>query len=286
MIERCRDAFSVRMMCERLGVSPSGYYEWRGRPPSERARANQQLLKRIRALHEGSEGVLGRRRIHEDLLDEGVEASVNRVGRLMKNADLYGVPQRRRWRKKASAPRPSAVRNHLQRNFEASSSNSKWVTDITYVRTAEDWLYLCVVIDLHARLVVGWSMSAVQDRHLVLQAVLMALWQRENRSPVVLHSDRGTQFTSDEYQRFLKGHNLTCSMSAVGSCADNALVEGFFGMLKRERVNRRRYRSRADARADIFDYIERFYNPRMRSRLKREQRKKITLNETVRGNGT
>lgn len=286
MIERCRDAFPVRMMCERLSVSPSGYYEWRGRPPSERARANQRLLKRIRELHEGSEGVLGRRRIHEDLFDEGVEAGVNRVGRLMKKAELYGIPQRRRWRKKPSSPRPSAVRNHLDRNFEASSSNSKWATDITYVRTAEDWLYLCVVIDLHARLVVGWSMSAVQDRHLVLQAVLMALWQREDRTPVVLHSDRGTQFTSDEYQRFLKGHNLTCSMSAVGSCADNALVEGFFGMLKRERVNRRRYRSRAEARADIFDYIERFYNPRMRSRLKREQSKETRLNETVRGNGT
>jgi len=286
MIERCRDAFPVRMMCECLGVSPSGYYEWRGRPPSDRTRANQKLLKRIRELHEGNEGVLGRRRIHEDLLDEGVEAGVNRVGRLMKQAELYGIPQRRRWRKKPSAPRPTAVGNHLDRNFEASSSNSKWATDITYVRTAEDWLYLCVVIDLHARLVVGWSMSAVRDRHLVLQAVLVALWQREDRSPVVLHSDRGTQFTSDEYQRFLKGHNLICSMSAVGSCADNALVEGFFGMLKRERVNRRRYRSRAEARADIFDYIECFYNPRMRSRPKRDQLKKITLNETVRGSGT
>ena len=286
MIERCRDAFPVRMMCERLGVSPSGYYEWRVRPPSTRTRANQRLLRRIRELHEGSEGVLGRRCIHEDLLDEGILAGVNRVGRLMKNAGLYGIPQRRRWRKKTSAPRPPAVQNHLERNFEASRSNIKWATDITYVRTAEDWLYLCVVIDLHARLVVGWSMSAVQDRQLVLQAVLMALWQREDRSPVVLHSDRGTQFTSDEYQRFLKGHNLTCSMSAVGSCADNALVEGFIGMLKRERVNRRRYQTRAQARADIFDYIESFYNPRMRSKLRRQQSKQIKLDETVRGIGT
>lgn len=121
--------------------------------------------------------------------------------------------------------------------------NTRWATDITYVRTVEDWLYLCVVIDLYSRLVVGWSMSAVQDRQLVLQAVLMALWQREDRSPLVLHSDRGCQFTSDEYQRFLKGHNVTCSMSGIGSCADNALVEGFFGMLKRERANRRSYRT-------------------------------------------
>jgi putative transposase len=150
------------------------------------------------------------------------------------------------------------------------------------VRTAESWLYLCVVIDLHSRQVVGWSMSAVQDRQLVLQAVLMALWQREDRSPVILHSDRGCQFTSDEYQRFLKGHNLVCSMSAVGSCADNALVEGFFGMLKRERVNRRRYVTRAQARSDIFDYIERFYNPRMRRRLENQKLKDETLNLPVR----
>ena len=120
----------------------------------------------------------------------------------------------------------------------------------------------------------------------MLQAVLMALWQREDRSPVILHSDRGCQFTSDEYQRFLKGHNLVCSMSAVGSCADNALVEGFFGMLKRERVHRRRYATRAEARADIFDYIERFYNPRMRRRLAKIGRQENILNSTVRRIGT
>lgn len=149
--------------------------------------------------------------------------------------------------------RPEHVENHLARDFASPAANRKWVTDITFIRTAESWLYLCVVIDLYSRLVVGWSMSAVQDRQLVLQAVLMALWQREDRDPVLLHSDRGCQFTSEEYQRFLRGHNLICSMSAVGSCADNALVEGFFGMLKRERVNRRHYLTRADARADVFD---------------------------------
>lgn len=141
------------------------------------------------------------------------------------------------------------------------------MTDITYVRTQENWLYLCVVIDLYSGVVVGWSMSHIQDRQLVVQAVLMALWQREARTPVILHSDRGCQFTSDEYQRFLTGHNLICSMSAVGSCADNAAAESFFGVLKRERVNRRQYRSRAEARADIFDYIERFHNPRKRRQL-------------------
>jgi putative transposase len=194
------------------------------------------------------------------------------------SADGPGRPERR-------ATRPGNVDNHLDRDFTAPEPNHAWVTDITYVRTAESWLYLCIVIDLYSRLVVGWSMSAVQDRQLVLQAVLMALWQRQDRSPVILHSDRGCQFTSDEYQRFLKGHSLVCSMSAVGSCADNALAEGFFGMLKRERVNRRRYRTRAEARTDIFDYIERFYNPRMRRRLRNSEQAEVTLNSTVRGNG-
>ncbi len=282
MIERCREAFPIRMMCRELKVSPSGYYDWRERPPSAQAQSNQRLMERIQSLHAASDGVLGRRRIRDDLVDEGERCSPNRVGRLMQGAGLKGIPQRKRWCKKTSGTRPDTVRNHLARDFTAAQANDKWVTDITFVRTAEHWLYLCVVIDLYSRLVVGWSMSASQDRQLVLQAVLMALWQREDREPVILHSDRGCQFTSDEYQRFLKGHNLVCSMSAIGSCADNAAAEGFFGMLKRERVNRRRYYTRAEARADIFDYIERFYNPRMRRKLQKIENREIDLNSSVR----
>lgn len=159
------------------------------------------------------------------------------------------------------------------------SPNTKWVTDITYIDTDEGWLYLSAVLDLHPGIVVGWSMSHCQTRELVIQAVLMALWQREDRSPIILHSDRGCQFTSGEYQRFLKGHNLICSMSAVGSCADNAAMEGFFGLLKRERVNRRKYRTRAEARADVFDYIERFHNPRRRRQLEGIKQKEILLTQ-------
>ena len=239
---------------------------------------------RIRDLHEGSDRVLGRRRMHEDLRDDGETAGVNRVGRLMKQDGLYGIPQKRRWRKKASEPRPPLVQNHLQRDFQSLEPNTRWATDITYVRTAEDWLYLCVVIDLYSRLVVGWSMSAIQKRQLVLQAVLMALWQRHERTPLVLHSDRGCQFTSDEYQRFLKSR--TCSMSGVGSCADNALVEGFFGMLRRERVNRSHYRTRAQARSDSLDCIEGFYKPRMKNRLVRKRSQENGLSQTVREIGT
>ncbi|PLW66538.1 IS3 family transposase, partial [Pseudohalioglobus lutimaris] len=131
----------------------------------------------------------------------------------------------------------------------------------------EGWLYLTVVVDLFCGQVVGWSMSGRMDRQLVIQAVLMALWQRKSKEQVVLHSDRGSQFTSHEYQQFLVGHNITCSMSAVGSCYDNAAAESFFGLLKRERVNRRRYATRSEARADVFEYIELTYNPRKRRKL-------------------
>jgi len=280
MIERCREAYPIRLMCRCLKVSPGGFYDWRDRPLSPRARENQRLLERIRVLHAESDGVLGAPRICDDLHDEGETCGENRVARLMQLDGLQGIPCKKKHRNKPSGTRPSDVANHLARDFAAEEPNTKWVTDITYIRIVGGvFLYLSVVIDLYSGLVVGWSMSRTQNRQLVLQAVLMALWQRASRQPVILHSDRGCQFTSDEYQRFLKGHNLTCSMSGVGSCADNAACEGFFGMLKRERVNRRRYDSHAEARVDIFDYIERFYNPRKRRKLEALKRKKSNLTQ-------
>jgi len=279
MIERCRDAFPIRMMCRNLKVSPSGYYDWRDRPLSARARDNRRLLVRIRSLHADGDGVLGSPRIWDDLRHEGETCSLNRVARLMQVNGIQGIPQKKRWGKKTSGDRPSGIKNHLQRDFHASEPNTKWVTDITYIDTDEGWLYLSAVLDLHLGIVVGWSMSHRQTRELVIQSVLMALWQREDRSPVILHSDRGCQFTSGEYQRFLKGHNLLCSMSAVGSCADNAAMEGFFGLLKRERANRRKCRTRAEARADVFDYIERFLNPRRRRQLEVAKQKVLLLTQ-------
>ena len=279
MIERCREAFPVRLTCRCLRVSPSGYYDWRDRAPSARERDNRRLLGRIEALHAASDGVLGAPRLWEDLRYAGESCSLNRVARLMQKQGLQGIPARRRWRKKSSGARPAGIENHLARDFRAHEQNTKWVTDITFIETAEGWLYLSAVKDLHSDAIVGWSMSHRQTRELVIQAVLMALWQREDRSPVILHSDRGCQFTSGEYQRFLTGHNLVCSMSAVGSCADNAAMEGFFGMLKRERVHRRIYQTRAEARADVFDYIERFHNPRCRRRLEAAKRKELLLTQ-------
>lgn len=278
-MDRCRGQFPTRLMCRCLRVSPSGFYAWRSRQPSQRAIEDRRLLERMRELHEQSDGVFGSPRMWEELRYEGETCSKNRVARLMRADGLRGVPQAKRWRKKPSGDRPFGVANHLERDFQSDEPNAKWVTDITYIGSGEGWLYLCVVQDLCWKEIVGWSMGASQRRELVLQAVLMALWQREGNAPVILHSDRGTQFTSDEYQRFLVGHNLTCSMSAVGTCADNAAAESFFGLLKRDRVHRRRYATRAEARADIFDYIERFHNPRMRRRQERLMREGSTLTQ-------
>jgi putative transposase len=279
MIQRCRTAFPIRMMCRCVRVSPSGYYGWVPRVPSARVQENVRLWARIRARYADHDGVVGSPRIWEDLRYAGERCGRHRVARLIRWAGLHGVPQRRQWRKKPAGARPSGTRNHLDRNFSAAAPNTKWVTDITYVRTAEHWLYLCSVLDVYSGLVVGWSMSPRQDRQWVVHAVLMALWPRPARTPVILHSDRGCQFTSEEYQRFLEAHQVICSMSAVGSCADNAAAESFFGVLKRERVNRQHYRSRAEARADIFDYIERCHNPRQRRRLEMQKREQLLLTQ-------
>jgi putative transposase len=273
VIERCRSDYPVGMMCRCLEVSTSGFYAWVRRKPGPRARANAGLLERIREIHEDSKGVIGAPRMQEDLVDEGMHASVNRVARLMARAGLQGWPRRtrRRFGGKPGA-RPVGIENRLERDFHASEPETKWVTDITEVVTQEGKLYLCVVVDLYSKLVVGWSMHHRQDRHMVVRAVQMAVWQRQGRSEVILHSDRGGQFISGTYQKFLGGNALVSSMSAVGHCADNAACEGFFGMLKRERVHHRCYRTRDEARADLFDYLERFHNPRMRRRVARRDR--------------
>lgn len=266
-IQRHRGLYPIRLMCRCLKTSHSGFHAWATRVLSKRAQDNTRLLGKIHQRHADSDGVMGAPRMHEELSYEGETASLNRVARLMAGAGLFGVPQKRRWRHKPSGVRPAHVRNHLERDFAALEPNTKWVTDITFIKTGEGWLYLCAVLDLFSDRIVGWSMSSVQDRHMVLKAVMMACWQQLDRSPVILHSDRGTQFTSADYQQFLQDHHIISSMSAVGHCGDNAAMEGFFGLLKRERVYRRRYLTLAEATADVFDYIERFHNPRMQRRL-------------------
>lgn len=278
MIERCRQNFPVNMMCRLLKVSTTGYYDWRLRKPSQRQQDNSRLLRKIELLHTESDGVFGSPRIWEELRYQGELCSRNRVARLMKSAKLVGIPAVKQWRRRSSTQRPKHVVNHLERDFSATKPNIKWVTDITYIRTGEGWLYLAVVIDLYSRQVIGWSMSHRMEKELVIQAVLMALLQKKQLGNVILHSDRGSQYTSHEYQHFLKTHHIVSSMSAVGSCYDNAAAESFFGLLKRERVNRRKYTTRAEARTDIFDYIERFYNQRKQRFLNSDNIHQTTLN--------
>ncbi len=171
------------------------------------------------------------------------------------------------------------MRNLLERDFTALEPETKWVTDITEIKTGHGKLYLCIVLDLFDQRVVGWSMHHRQDRHMVIRAVQMAVWQRQGSHPVILHSDRGSQFRSGDYQNHLKDNALVCSMSAVGHCGDNAACEGFFGLLKRERVYRTTYPTLDAARADVFEYIERFHNPRMRRRVARQDLKFSTLSQ-------
>ena len=266
-------------MCRCLKVSASGFYAWESRIPSKRQIENARIAVQMKEMHTDSGGVIGAPRMHEDLEAEGEKLSLNRVARLMVKHGLQGWPRKKGRGSKRSSVRPDGVRNHLKRDFTAQEPDSKWVTDITEVKTQQGKLYLCVVLDLYSKLVIGWSMHHRQDRQMVMRAVEMAVWQKQGGGASILHSDRGSQFTSGDYQRLLKRHDLISSMSAVGHCADNAACEGFFGVMKRERINPKNYRTQDEARSDIFDYIERFHNPRMRRRLAaQDQRFSALLN--------
>ena len=267
-------------MCRCLRVSASGYYDWSKRLPSTRQLDNERLLDRIRELHEDSRGTLGAGRMQEDLADAGEPVSLNRVARLMAEDGLQGWPRpKRRGQRGRPALTPPGVRNLLERDFTALEPETKWVTDITELKTRQGKLYLCIVLDLFDQRVVGWSMHHRQDRQMVIRAVQMAVWQRQGSDPVILHSDRGSQFRSGDYQRYLAANELVCSMSAVGHCGDNAACEGFFGLLKRERVYRTTYPTLDAARSDVFEYIERFHNPRMRRRVARQDQKLSALSQ-------
>ncbi|HDS1577201.1 TPA: IS3 family transposase [Stenotrophomonas maltophilia] len=274
VIERCRDEFPIRLMCRCLRVSTSGYYDWSKRLPSPRQCDNERLLGRIHALHQDSRGTLGAGRMQEDLVEEGLTASRNRVARLMALAGLQGWPRpKRRGQCAQPALTPPCVRNLLERDFSALEPETKWVTDITEIKTQQAKLYLCVVLDLFDQRIVGWSMHHRQDRQMVIRAVQMTVWQRQERHPLILHSDRGSQFRSGDYQDYLAANGLLCSMGAVGHCGDNAACEGFFGLLKRERIYRTTYPTLDAARSDVFEYIERRHNPRMRRRRVKQDQK-------------
>jgi len=261
-IDRRRSLYPVRMMSHALRVSASGYYAWRVRPESQRSRDDRHLTQIIRCVHAESDGTYGSPRIHAELKEGGIPCGEAKVARLMHKAGLKGCPKRRfRVTTRSGLAR---AENLLDQNFSAELPNERWASDITYIWTGQGWLYLAVVMDLYSRRIIGWSMSRRINRHLVLNALSMALGQRRPGQNLIHHSDRGVQYLSDDFQALLRQHGITCSMSDKGSCYDNAVVESFFASLKRERINRRKYRTRDEARADVFDYIERFYNRKRR----------------------
>ena len=264
-IARHQSIWPVRTMCRMLEVSHGGFYDWSARGPSRRSLEQARLTGLIRQSFLESDRTYGSPRVWRDVVDWGERCSEKRVARLMRAAQLRGrLKRRRRPIDEGLRPEHTIAPNVLQRQFEATAPNKKWVADFTYVWTAEGWLYVAVVLDLFSRKVVGWSMSSEMTTQLVLDALMMAIWRRGKPMELLHHSDQGSQYTSEDFQRLLSDQGITCSMSRRGDCWDNAAVESFFSTLKEERLNRKRYRTRDEGRADVFDYIERFYNPRRR----------------------
>ncbi|WP_096917508.1 IS3 family transposase [Escherichia coli] len=253
----------VRLLCRVLDVHPSGFYAWLQQPHSQRHQAGLRLTGQIKQFWLESGCVYGYRKIHLDLRDSGQQCGVNRVWRLMKRVGIkaqVGYRSPRALKGEASIVSP----NRLQRQFNPDAPDERWVTDITYIRTHEGWLYLAVVVDLFSRKIIGWSMQSRMTKDIVLNALLMAVWRRNPEKQVLVHSDQGSQYTSHEWQSFLKSHGLEGSMSRRGNCHDNAVAESFFQLLKRERIKKKIYGTREEARSDIFDYIEMFYNSKRR----------------------
>lgn len=247
-----------------VDVHPSGYYAWRSSPLSNRQREDARLLGHIKQFWLESGGIYGYRKITADMRDIGESCGKHRVYRLMK---AEGLRSQTGYHKRPGSrySKPSQVApNHVSQQFNIKEPNKVWVTDITYIRTHEGWLYLAVVLDLFSRQVIGWSMQPRMESEIVINALLMAVWRRKPEQQVIIHSDQGSQFNSYEWQDFLKDHNLCASQSRRGNCHDNAVAESFFQLLKRERIRRKTYLTRELARQDIFDYIEMFYNPKRR----------------------
>ena len=256
--------FPVLVLCRTLRVSTSGYYAWRDRPESPRRQTDRRLLTAIRAVHQSSRGTYGSPRIHAELREQGHGVGRHRVARLMREDGLR-ARKRRRFRKTTQSSHPHPVApNLLGRRFDVEGPNRAWVTDLTYVWTLQGWLYLCVILDLFSRRVVGWSMDSRIDQHLTLSALRMALSHREVAQGLVHHSDRGSQYAAGAYRKVLTAHGLECSMSRKGDCWDNAVAESFFATLKVELIHRSVSVSREQARNAIVEYIEAFYNRRRR----------------------
>jgi putative transposase len=259
-IDAEKASYPVRMLCRVLDVSPSGYYAWRKRPPSPRAQRNEALAVVIADVHRRSRGTYGSPRVHAELQADGFRAGRHRIARLMRCAGIVAVRRARHVRTTDSTHKQPIARNLLKRDFAVDAPNRAWATDITYVRTWEGWVYLAVVIDLFSRRVVGWAADDHMRAQLPLEALAMALRSRHIDGELVHHSDRGSQYASDDYRAVLRARGIACSMSRRGNCWDNAVAESFFATLKTELIDRVNWATRSAAIGAIEEYIRDFYN--------------------------
>ena len=262
-VAKHRGVWPVGLICEALGVSRSGFYAWLSRPRSQRSLVDEAISALVRQSFIGSDRTYGARRVWRDVLSEGHRCGLHRIERLMRQQALRARP-RRRGLPKDRGERSAIAGNVLDRQFQADLPNQKWVADFTYIWTAEGWLYVAVVLDLFSRRAVGWSMQESMTSQLVADALMMAVWRRGKPVALLHHSDQGSQYTSEHFQELLKEQGITCSMSRAGEVWDNSAMESFFSSLKTERTARKVYRTRGQARSDVFDYIECFYNPTRR----------------------
>ena len=272
-VAKHRSIWPVAWLCKALDVSRSGFHAWLNRSPSIRSRDNEMLVAVMRQSFNASDRTYGARRVWHDVLAEGFNCGLHRIERLMQKNAMKARPRRRYLPPDTGERMVSAIApNVLDRQFHAALPNKKWIADFTYIWTAEGWLYVAAVIDLFSRRVVGWSMSTSMTAQLVADALLMAIWRRGKVDALLHHSDQslprtrsgGSQYTSEQFRALMADNGVTCSMSRSGNVWDNAAMESFFSSLKTERTARKTYRSRSEAKADVFDYIERFYNPKRR----------------------
>ena len=264
-IDQHKEQWPVRWLCQTLGVSPAGYYAWRQCPRSAGQQRRNTLLVEIRSIHAQFKARYGSPRIHAELVARGHDCCVNTVAKLMREADIAAKTARKfRCTTTDSDHDLPVAENLLDRQFDPAAANESWVADITYIPTREGWLYLAAVEDLYSRRVVGWAMDEHMESRLVVDALAMAVQRRLPDEGLLAHSDRGSQYASEHYQRLLAKHGITCSMSRRADCWDNAPMESFFASLKKELVHDADFATRLEARAAIFEYIEVFYNNQCR----------------------
>lgn len=259
-VEERRGEWPVALLCRVLGVSRSGFYAWRKRPPSAAQLRREELTEQVREIHREVRQRYGSPRMHAELVARGHPCCVNFVADLMREAGISAKTPRKFVRTTDSNHSLPVAANVLGRQFEVAEPDAVWVADVTYIPTGEGWVYLAAVEDLFSRRVVGWSMDATMTSRLVVDALEMAVARRRPEAGLLAHSDRGSQYASEHYQRVLAGDGVVCSMSRKGDCWDNAPMESFFASLKKELVHREEYATREQAKASVFEYIEVFYN--------------------------